>query len=92
MAGAAAEYLPVQLALGIGALLSLQDVEVVLDQEAPAVARGPDGGAEDDQVLGDRGVQQEDVAHRATGVVQNPLAFAQDVAGVGHEGAAGRRR
>lgn len=44
---------------GVGPLLALQDVEVVVRGVATAVALGAEGRTEDDEVLGDAGVDDE---------------------------------
>lgn len=51
--GARGVHLRLVLAGNVGLLDAGQDVEVVIGSVAPSVALGADGGAEDDEVLGD---------------------------------------
>jgi hypothetical protein len=46
-------YLGLVLPGNVGVLLPGQDVKVVVGRVPPRVALGADGGAEDDEVLGD---------------------------------------
>ena len=54
-------------------LLALEDVEIVVGGVKTGVPFGSKWGSENDQVLGDRGVDDVHCAHRAPGVVENPL-------------------
>ena len=57
-----------------GPLLTDEDVEVVIGGVHACVALGADGGAEDDEVLGNAGVDDVHGTHGAAGVVKHPLA------------------
>ena len=80
--GAGRIDLRVVLAGGVGPLLACQDMEVVIGSVAASVALGANGGTEDDEVLGDAGVDDVHGAHGAAGVVEDVLLVQVDIVGV----------
>ena len=70
-----ASGVPLHLQLGWceGPLLADEDVEVVVGGVHACVALGADGGAEDDEVLGDAGVDNVHATHGTAGIVEHPL-------------------
>lgn len=58
-------------------LLSDQDVKIIIAGMQPRVALRAEGCAKDDEVLGDRGVDDVHRAHRATGVAEHPFVLAR---------------
>jgi len=56
-----------------GGLGALEDVEVVVGGMAAGVALGADGGAEEDEILGDGGMQDVHGAHGPARIVEHPL-------------------
>lgn len=56
-----------------GGLGALEDVEVVVGGMAAGVALGADGSAEEDQILGDRGMQDVHGAHGPACIIEHPL-------------------
>lgn len=66
----------------VGALLSLNDEEVVVRKMAPGVSLSADGRAKDHDILSNGAVQQGHVAHGASSDVEDPFLVGVDVLGV----------
>ena len=71
--------LPAEITSLVRRLLALEDEEVVVGRVPSRVAFGPYGGTEDDQVLGDRSVQDEHGAHSASSIVEDPFSTVLEI-------------
>lgn len=60
-------------------LLTLKNVKVVIGRMSARVAFRADRRTEDDQVLGDRGVQDEHGPHSSSGIVEHPFTAVLEI-------------
>jgi len=68
---------------GGGPLLAVDNSEVVIGDEAAGVALSSGGGAEKDEVLGERGMEDGHGSHGTTSIVEDPLTAVLSVLRVG---------
>lgn len=60
-------------------MLALENMKVVIGRVASRVTFSSNGGAEDDEVFGQRGVNNVHGSHGTTGIVPNPLVTVSEL-------------